>query len=152
MRAERADELLRTGEITLLGQLARSSNETFLVEVRALASQSVTGTDGGPRWTPADALGPGAAARAGAAGKVFGRRAGGSPARGGARAAAAGAGGAALATGRFTTSRLVLRFAGGFAIGVTGGAGWKVAPYIDLPHELIESLIFDGLLAINRAR
>ena len=49
MRAERADELLRTGEITLLGQLARSSNETFLVEVRALASQSVTGTDGDAR-------------------------------------------------------------------------------------------------------
>ncbi|WP_338017141.1 SCO1664 family protein [Kocuria marina] len=49
MRAERADELLRTGEITLLGQLARSSNETFLVEVRAPASQSATGTDGDAR-------------------------------------------------------------------------------------------------------
>jgi type III pantothenate kinase len=35
---------------------------------------------------------------------------------------------------------------------VTGGAGWKVAPYIDLPHELIESLIFDGLLHIQSHR
>jgi type III pantothenate kinase len=35
---------------------------------------------------------------------------------------------------------------------VTGGAGWKVAPYIDLPHELIESLIFDGLLQIQSHR
>ncbi len=35
---------------------------------------------------------------------------------------------------------------------VTGGAGWKVAPHIDLPHELIESLIFDGLLHIQSHR
>ncbi|WP_374567716.1 type III pantothenate kinase [Ideonella sp.] len=35
---------------------------------------------------------------------------------------------------------------------VTGGAGWKVAPHLDLPHELIESLIFDGLLHIQSHR
>ena len=35
---------------------------------------------------------------------------------------------------------------------MTGGAGWKVAPALDAPHELIEGLIFDGLLAINSAR
>lgn len=35
---------------------------------------------------------------------------------------------------------------------VTGGAGWKVAPYIDHPHELIDSLIFDGLLQIQSHR
>ncbi|RTL20950.1 MAG: type III pantothenate kinase [Burkholderiales bacterium] len=32
---------------------------------------------------------------------------------------------------------------------MTGGAGWKVAPALDVPHELIEGLIFDGLLALN---
>ena len=31
---------------------------------------------------------------------------------------------------------------------MTGGAGWKVAPALDSPHELVEGLIFDGLLAI----
>lgn len=35
---------------------------------------------------------------------------------------------------------------------VTGGAGWKVAPYIDHSHELIDSLIFDGLLQIQSHR
>lgn len=35
---------------------------------------------------------------------------------------------------------------------MTGGAGWKVAPALDVPHELIEGLIFDGLLALNAAR
>ncbi|RZJ11084.1 MAG: type III pantothenate kinase [Rubrivivax sp.] len=35
---------------------------------------------------------------------------------------------------------------------MTGGAGWKVAPALDAPHELIEGLIFDGLLAIEAAR
>ena len=35
---------------------------------------------------------------------------------------------------------------------MTGGAGWKVAPALDAPHELIDGLIFDGLLAINQAR
>jgi type III pantothenate kinase len=34
---------------------------------------------------------------------------------------------------------------------MTGGAGWKVAPALDAPHELVEGLIFDGLLAL-RAR
>jgi len=34
---------------------------------------------------------------------------------------------------------------------MTGGAGWKVAPALDVPHELMEGLIFDGLLAL-RAR
>jgi len=35
---------------------------------------------------------------------------------------------------------------------MTGGAGWKVAPYLDMPHELVESLIFDGLLQIQSHR
>ena len=35
---------------------------------------------------------------------------------------------------------------------MTGGAGWKVAPALDAPHELVEGLIFDGLLAINSVR
>ncbi|MBI3369062.1 MAG: type III pantothenate kinase, partial [Burkholderiales bacterium] len=35
---------------------------------------------------------------------------------------------------------------------MTGGAGWKVAPALDIPHELIESLIFDGLLALQSHR
>jgi type III pantothenate kinase len=35
---------------------------------------------------------------------------------------------------------------------MTGGAGWKVAPYLDVPHELVESLIFDGLLHIQSHR
>ena len=35
---------------------------------------------------------------------------------------------------------------------MTGGAGWKVAPALDAPHELVEGLIFDGLLAIQASR
>jgi len=35
---------------------------------------------------------------------------------------------------------------------MTGGAGWKVAPWLDMQHELIESLIFDGLLHIQSQR
>jgi type III pantothenate kinase len=35
---------------------------------------------------------------------------------------------------------------------MTGGAGWKVAPWLPIEHELIDSLIFDGLLALQRAR
>lgn len=31
---------------------------------------------------------------------------------------------------------------------MTGGAGWKMAPSMQLPFELVESLIFDGLLEI----
>ncbi len=31
---------------------------------------------------------------------------------------------------------------------MTGGAGWKVAPALDAPHELVDGLIFDGLLAL----
>ena len=34
---------------------------------------------------------------------------------------------------------------------MTGGAGWKVAPALDAPHELVEGLIFDGLLAFKPA-
>ncbi len=32
---------------------------------------------------------------------------------------------------------------------MTGGAGWKVAPALDVAHELVEGLIFDGLLALQ---
>jgi type III pantothenate kinase len=34
---------------------------------------------------------------------------------------------------------------------MTGGAGWKVAPALDVPHELVDGLIFDGLLALAQA-
>ncbi len=35
---------------------------------------------------------------------------------------------------------------------MTGGAGWKVAPWMTMEHELIDSLIFDGLLAMQSHR
>ena len=35
---------------------------------------------------------------------------------------------------------------------ITGGAGWKMAPYISIPFELVDSLIFDGLLVIAECR
>ncbi|MEN9543781.1 MAG: hypothetical protein RLZZ598_614 [Pseudomonadota bacterium] len=35
---------------------------------------------------------------------------------------------------------------------VTGGAGWKVAPALAIEHELIDSLIFDGLLEVASSR
>ncbi len=35
---------------------------------------------------------------------------------------------------------------------VSGGAGWKVAPSLTIEHELIESLLFDGLLALQSHR
>ncbi|HEY1394053.1 MAG TPA: type III pantothenate kinase [Methylibium sp.] len=35
---------------------------------------------------------------------------------------------------------------------ITGGAGWKVAPYLAVPYELVESLIFDGLLYTAQRR
>jgi type III pantothenate kinase len=35
---------------------------------------------------------------------------------------------------------------------VTGGAGWKVAPFLDIRHELLDSLIFDGLLVLHARR
>jgi type III pantothenate kinase len=35
---------------------------------------------------------------------------------------------------------------------MTGGAGWKVAPALAVPHELVDNLIFDGLLAIAREK
>jgi type III pantothenate kinase len=35
---------------------------------------------------------------------------------------------------------------------MTGGAGWKMAPNMSVTFELVESLIFDGLLQIAAAR
>lgn len=35
---------------------------------------------------------------------------------------------------------------------VTGGAGWKVAPYLGVEYELVDSLMFDGLLRIAQER
>ena len=35
---------------------------------------------------------------------------------------------------------------------MTGGAGWKMAPYLSVQFELVDSLIFDGLLEIARHR
>lgn len=35
---------------------------------------------------------------------------------------------------------------------MTGGAGWKMAPSMSVPFELVDSLIFDGLLQIGKSR
>ncbi len=35
---------------------------------------------------------------------------------------------------------------------MTGGAGWKMAPSMSVEFELVESLIFDGLLVIGQSR
>jgi type III pantothenate kinase len=35
---------------------------------------------------------------------------------------------------------------------MTGGAGWKMAPHMSVSFELVESLIFDGLLVIAQQR
>jgi type III pantothenate kinase len=35
---------------------------------------------------------------------------------------------------------------------MTGGAGWKMAPHMSVRFELVEGLIFDGLLAIAQQR
>jgi type III pantothenate kinase len=35
---------------------------------------------------------------------------------------------------------------------MTGGAGWKMAPHMSVHFELLESLIFDGLLVIAQSR
>lgn len=35
---------------------------------------------------------------------------------------------------------------------MTGGAGWKMAPHMTLPCELVDSLIFDGLLEVAQLR
>jgi len=38
------------------------------------------------------------------------------------------------------------------AVFMTGGAGWKMAPSMSTPCDLVDSLIFDGLLEMARAR
>ena len=35
---------------------------------------------------------------------------------------------------------------------MTGGAAWKVAPWLAVEHEIVETLIFDGLLALQAQR
>ena len=35
---------------------------------------------------------------------------------------------------------------------MTGGAGWKMVPSMSVPVELVEGLIFDGLLEIASRR
>ncbi len=35
---------------------------------------------------------------------------------------------------------------------MTGGAGWKVSPFLSIPHELLETVIFDGLLELQAER
>lgn len=35
---------------------------------------------------------------------------------------------------------------------MTGGAGWKMAPFMSVPMDLVDSLIFDGLLEIAHRR
>ena len=44
------------------------------------------------------------------------------------------------------------RFGADPACYMTGGAGWKMAPFLTMPFELVDSLIFDGLLEIAQAR
>jgi len=35
---------------------------------------------------------------------------------------------------------------------MTGGAGWKMAPSMSLKFELVENLLFDGLLEMAQRR
>jgi type III pantothenate kinase len=35
---------------------------------------------------------------------------------------------------------------------MTGGAGWKMAPSMSVPFELVDNLIFDGLLEMATCR
>jgi len=35
---------------------------------------------------------------------------------------------------------------------MTGGAGWKMAPSMSVEFELVDNLIFDGLLALAALR
>jgi type III pantothenate kinase len=35
---------------------------------------------------------------------------------------------------------------------MTGGAGWKMAPHMTRPFELVDNLLFDGLLELGQAR
>ena len=35
---------------------------------------------------------------------------------------------------------------------MTGGAGWKMAPSMSVPFELVDNLIFDGLLEMAMGR
>lgn len=35
---------------------------------------------------------------------------------------------------------------------MTGGAGWKVSPTLEIEHELVETLIFEGILALQAQR
>jgi type III pantothenate kinase len=35
---------------------------------------------------------------------------------------------------------------------MTGGAGWKMAPSMAIQFELVDSLIFDGLLKVAQTR
>jgi type III pantothenate kinase len=35
---------------------------------------------------------------------------------------------------------------------MTGGAGWKMAPSMSVPFDLVDNLIFDGLLQLAAVR
>jgi type III pantothenate kinase len=35
---------------------------------------------------------------------------------------------------------------------MTGGAGWKMAPSMSVPFELVDNLLFDGLLELAAHR
>jgi type III pantothenate kinase len=35
---------------------------------------------------------------------------------------------------------------------MTGGAGWKMAPSMSIQFELVDNLIFDGLLSLSQVR
>jgi type III pantothenate kinase len=35
---------------------------------------------------------------------------------------------------------------------MTGGAGWKMAPSMSIQFELVDNLIFDGLLSMAQGR
>ena len=52
-----------------------------------------------------------------------------------------------------TMQRRITKHCGSAPVTVmTGGAGWKVSPYLDIEHELIETLIFDGLLVLQEEK
>ena len=59
--------------------------------------------------------------------------------------------GAVTGTGTVATAVNGNAIAGG-SLSVTGGAAVKMAPITDLPFETVDSLIFDGLLALQSHR
>jgi type III pantothenate kinase len=63
-------------------------------------------------------------------------------------------GGTYAITGAIERMHRQLQQHGGIAprVIVSGGAGWKVVPYLGVPYELVDTLLFDGLLSVAQAR